>query len=106
MRDSPLIWASSLLAVFSRIHSRKFLVLLTTDTYTGVLLQRSPGGTRTSTWAAVKVVPSGLPHRGPGTLPDGPADVRLGAASFVAAGTATVPVPLAMGLSVPVGLVA
>jgi hypothetical protein len=34
-----------------------------------------------STWAVVRVVPLGLPLRGPETLPDDPADVPLGAAS-------------------------
>jgi hypothetical protein len=50
------------------------------------------------------VVPLGVPLRGPDTLPDAPAHVRLGAASEEAAGAAAVPVPLAAGLSVPLGL--
>jgi hypothetical protein len=75
-------------------------VFLTPDTYTWVLLRRSPGGGLFSTWAAVKVVPFGVPLR----EPDDPAAVRLGAASLEAVGTASVPVPLAVGLSVPLGL--
>jgi hypothetical protein len=50
------------------------------------------------------VVSVGVPLRGPDMLPDDPADMRLGAASEEAVGTAAVPVPLAVGLSVPFGL--
>jgi hypothetical protein len=50
------------------------------------------------------VVPLGVTLRGPNTLPEVPGDVRLGAASQEAAGTAPVPVPLAVGFSVPLGL--
>jgi hypothetical protein len=49
-------------------------------------------------------VPSGLPLRGPDTLPEGPADVRLGDAALGAAGTAAVLVPLSVRLIVPLGL--
>jgi hypothetical protein len=52
----------------------------------------------------VVVVPLGVPLRGPDTLPDAAGYVRLDAASEEAAGTAAVPVPLAVGLSVPLGL--
>jgi hypothetical protein len=92
-----------LLADFARIDSRNFLGFLTPDTYTGVLLRRSPGEARFSTWAEFGMVPLGVTVRGPDTLPDVPGDVRLGAASMEAAGTAAVPVPLAVGLSVPLG---
>jgi hypothetical protein len=37
-------------------------------------------------------------------LPDVPGDLSLGATSMEAAGTAAVAVPLAVGLSVPLGL--
>jgi hypothetical protein len=93
-----------LLAVFARIHLRNFLGFLNPDTYTRVLLLRSPRGARFSTWAEFGVVPLGVTLRGPDTLPDVPRDVRLGAASQEAAGTAAVLVRLAVGLSVPLGL--
>jgi hypothetical protein len=102
---SPFICTSNLLAVFERIHSRDLLGFLTPDKYTGVLLRRSHGGgARFSTWAVVVVVPLGVKLRGQDTLPDAPGDVRLGAASEEAADTAAVPVLLAVGLSVPLGL--
>jgi hypothetical protein len=78
-------------------------VFLTPDTYTGVLLRRSAGGGGFSTLAVVVVVPLGVPLR-PGHATGCFTDVRLGAASEEAAGTAAVPVPLAVGLNFPLGL--
>jgi hypothetical protein len=49
-------------------------------------------------------VTSGVPLSGPDTLQDGPADVRLGAASLEIAGTAAVTVALAVCLIVALGL--
>jgi hypothetical protein len=79
-------------------------VYLSPDTYTMVLLQLSPGGTRLSTWTMEWVVPWGATIRGPYTLPGAPAEVRLGAASIEAAGADAGSVILAVGLSVPHGL--
>jgi predicted nucleotidyltransferase len=56
-----------------------------------------------STWAVVKVVPIGATLSGPDTSPGAPGEVRLEAASFEAAGTDAELVPLAVGLSVPLG---
>jgi hypothetical protein len=105
MRISPFICTSNLLAVFARIHSRNFLVFLTPYTYTVFFFASFRGGVALlSTWVVVKVVSFDVPLRGPDTLPDAAADVRLGAASEEAGGTAAVLVLLAVGLSVLLGL--
>jgi hypothetical protein len=46
----------------------------------------------------------GVMLTGPDMLPNVPGEVSLAAASMNAAGTAAVSVPLAVGLSVPLGL--
>jgi hypothetical protein len=76
------------------------------DTYTGDLLLRSTVGVEFSTWPLVVVVPLGVSLRGRDTLPDAPGNLRLSAASEEASGTAAVPVPLVVGLSIPLGLLA
>jgi hypothetical protein len=65
-RSSPFIWAESL-PDFARTQSRIFLISLTPDTYTGVLLRRSPGGMALSTCVLGLVVPAGVPLIGPDT---------------------------------------
>jgi hypothetical protein len=62
-----------------------------------------PGGTTLSTWAVEEVLPMGATLSGRDTSPGGPWEVRLEAASIEAAGTGAVLVPLAVGLSVPLG---
>jgi hypothetical protein len=63
-----------------------------------------PGGTTLSTWAVEVVVPVSATLSGPDTSPGAPGEVHLEAASIEAAGTGAVPVPLAVGLSVLLGL--
>jgi hypothetical protein len=58
-----------------------------------------------STWAVEETVPLGTTLSDPDTSPDAAGEVRLGAASIEAAGTDTVPVPLAVGLSVLLGFI-
>jgi hypothetical protein len=100
---SRFIWARSLLADFARVHSRNLCVFLISDSFTGVLLRCSSGGTGTnlSTWAMEEAVILGATLSGRG----GAGDVRLEDASIDAAGIGAVPVPLAVGWSVPLGLV-
>jgi hypothetical protein len=66
------------------------------DTYTGILLRRSPGGKTLSTSLSDPDTSTGASGA--------PGEVRLQAASIEAAGTGVVPVPLAVGLSAPLGL--
>jgi hypothetical protein len=104
MRYSFFIWATSLLADFVRIHSNKLRGFFTPETYTGVLLRCSPGGTTFSTWAVEEVVLISVPPIGPDTSPGAPGEVRLCVASFEATGTDREPVPLAVSLGGPLGL--
>jgi hypothetical protein len=82
------------------MHSRGLRVF-TPETFTGVLLRRSPGRTTLSTWAEVEVVSMGATLSGPDTSPCASGEVRLEAASFEAAGTGAELVNLAVGLSFP-----
>jgi hypothetical protein len=83
---------------------QKLRGFFTPETYTGVLLRRSPGGTTFSTWALEGVVLVGVPPIGPDTSPCAPGEVHLWAASFEATGTDREPVPLAVNLGGPLGL--
>jgi hypothetical protein len=93
IRISPFIWATCLL---TDLRTNPVL-FLTPDTYTGVLLRRSARGTRLSAWAVEVMVPVGA-------TPHVPCRVRLGTCSIEAAATDLVTVALAVGLSLPFGL--
>jgi hypothetical protein len=77
-------------------------MFLTPDTYSGVLLRRSRGGTTLFIWA-LALVPIGVPLSGPDKSPSVPGEVRLCLASIEAAGTDTVPAPSAVDLSGSLG---
>jgi hypothetical protein len=92
IRISLFIWATGLLPEF-----------FTLNTYTGVLLRRSPEGTTLSTWAVERALPIDATLSGLDTSRGTPEEVNLEAASIKAAGTGAVLVNLAVGLSVPRG---
>jgi hypothetical protein len=103
-RRISFICTSNFIEVFARIHSTKFLGFLTPIPTLGFCYVAPPRRARFPTCAVVVVVSLGVTLRGKDTLPDVPGDVRFGAASEEAAGTAAVPVSVAVGLSVPLDL--
>jgi hypothetical protein len=80
-------------------------VYFTPETYTGVLLRRSPVGTTLSNWVMMEMVPMRAMLSDPYTSQGAPGELRLEAVSFETAGTGAELVPLAVGLSVTLGFV-
>jgi hypothetical protein len=62
---SPFCWAAKPLGQDDGNQARKALVSLTHEMKMGVLLGRSPAGAQVLATLALKVVPAGVPLRGP-----------------------------------------
>jgi hypothetical protein len=95
---SPFSWAVRPLGQDARNQDRKALVSLTPEMKMDVLLGRSPAGAQVMATLALRVVPAGVPLRGP----DMSLDMRLFAVSLETAGSDGSE-SMAVGLNDPLG---